>query len=235
MSSIGQRVKARFRKSTHTGRESGKSSSWPQSHTKSPETPSPPNTSAHLEAITQQNQLTSPFLRLPAEIRNTIYHHALSGHEIYALPSGLRKFICMGRPSTQFTWHLYPISQILALHLPLVCRQIRSETGKYFAFKFNSFGATMPEYFALLMESLSAEQRGRIEVVRVNYAGLGRDAVARERVTREYAGLAGLGGLRVLVLRDLGDMDGRGREEAVGEFRRIAGKEGLVVEIERIC
>ncbi|KAJ4372390.1 hypothetical protein N0V83_004164 [Neocucurbitaria cava] len=249
MSSLGQRVRARFKNPPYS--IITKDAQSHLSHPKSPtdkrhktleETATPPDprkSPAELAAITQQNQQTSPFLRLPGEIRNTIYHYALAGHEIYAMPSGLthRPFTCQGRPTSQFAWSLLPISQLLALHLPLVCRQIRAETGKYFVFKFNEWGSTMPEYFELLMGVLTQEQRGRIEVVRINWAGMERGAGRRVVAMvdgSEYAALGGLRNLKVVVLRDFGGMDGQMREKVVRVFRELAGKKRLEVRVESI-
>ncbi|KAF1946243.1 hypothetical protein EJ02DRAFT_450687 [Clathrospora elynae] len=133
------------------------------------ETTTPGKSNAELEAISAQNQLASPFFRLPAEVRNLIFHHAFGDNEIYAMPSGMCKFVCMGRPDNQFAWNLKSIAQIMALHLALICRQILFEVGPYLAFDSNSLGFTMPECFKLLMESLISEQKKRIEVVTFNH------------------------------------------------------------------
>lgn len=194
----------------------------------------PPKSAAELDAITEQNQLVSPFLCLPGEVRNRIYHYAFGGHEIYAMPSGLRRFVCMGRPDDQFAWNLKPISQIMALHLPLVCRQIQSETGKYFAFKFNTFGSTMPEYFQLLMESLTAEQKNRIEVVKMNHASTPGSPDFRTAVIKPYEGLKTLKNLRLLVVRDWGNTNEWNKGTTIKYFRRIAGNETLEIIVERI-
>ncbi|KAF1840535.1 uncharacterized protein K460DRAFT_399453 [Cucurbitaria berberidis CBS 394.84] len=168
MSSISQCVEARSREPEPCGEESATITKPPVAATL-PEavaenkTTAPRKTNAELEAITEQNQLDSPFLRLPGEVRNIIYHCALGNHEIYAMPTRPEGFVCMGRPNHQFPWKLEPIEQIMALYLPLVCRQICFEMGKYFVFKFNSFGSTRPGDFHLLMESLTVEQRSMLE------------------------------------------------------------------------
>lgn len=234
MSSFGRRVKPwflaarrydRVDKSTHPPQPPKTDESDPMAHSTIQK--------AVLEAVSERNQANSPFLQLPAEIRNKIYLYAFGGHEIYAMPSGLRPFVCMGRPNHQFAWSLKPAAQIMALHLPLVCRQIRSETGKYFAFKFNTFGSTEPQYFKRLIDSLTLEQRRSIEVVKVNYVrGRWSGSSAEARVG--YLELRELMKLKRVVLRDMDGMDAEATFKAVSGIRLAAGKEGLQVQIERV-
>jgi hypothetical protein len=197
-------------------------------------------TEAVLQAITEKNQQDSPFLRLTGEIRNNIYYHALGGHEIYAFGSD-SKVVCMGRPASQFAWRLEPITKIMALHLPLVCRQIRSETGRYFTFKSNTFGAIMPEHFSQLVERLTPEQRSMIEVAKMNYYWTKRPfRQRRARMVTAQAGcpfrvLTDLPNLKRLVLRDLSSLDEKERQQLVGQFRNLPVFERLEVEIQSIC
>lgn len=95
----------------------------------------------------------------------------------------------------------------------------------------------MPEYFELLMGVLTQEQRERIEVVRINWAGMERGAGRRVVVVdgSGYAALGGLRNLKVVVLRDFGGMDGQMREKVVEVFRELAGKKRLEVRVESIC
>lgn len=197
--------------------------------------PSAAKSNEELEAISHQNQLNSTFLRLPAEIRNRIYLHGLGGHEIYALPSGLRPVVCMGRPNYQLAWNLKPIAQIMALHLPLVCRQIRSETGNYFAFKFNSFGAMEPIYFSLIMNNWTAEQKNNIEVVRVNCVRA-RPSASHETFVGHIwqRRLKELKKLRLLVLRDMDGLSPQEVDGVVCAFREAAGNDALRIEVVRI-
>jgi hypothetical protein len=113
-------------------------------------------TEAALQTVSETNQQDSPFLHLPAEIRNAIYHFALGGHEIYAITSGAR-MICMCRPSSQFAWSLKHVTESMALYLPLVCRQLRSELGRYFILKFSSVGSTSFEHFLCFLDALTED------------------------------------------------------------------------------
>ena len=152
------------------------------------------------------------------------------------MPSGLRSWVCMGRPKEQFAWDLKPIAQIMALHLPLVCRQIRFETGKYFAFASNSFGSTMPRYFGLLMSKLTNEQKCSIEVVTVNYVY--RSVPWDEEFAKhehEYSVLHKMKNLKKVVLRDMSDMGGGEEANARERFRGMSLKTDLDVQILKIC
>lgn len=61
------------------------------------------------------NQSHSPFLRLPAELRNKIYHHVLSGHDLWiSSPGG-------GKGSSTLSFRKL-------IQLNRVCRQMRHET-----------------------------------------------------------------------------------------------------------
>jgi hypothetical protein len=120
--------------------------------------------------------VNSALLRLPGEIRNTIYHYVLGGCDLYALFGGFGKSNAMffGRPASSDTplW-LEPISKFLELQLLVVCRQIRAETIP-FMFKFNSFGVMRPEQLPDLMDHLGAEQKANIETVKMCYGGFDR-------------------------------------------------------------
>jgi hypothetical protein len=193
-----------------------------------------------LQAITERNQQNSPFLRLTGEIRNIIYYHSLGGCEIYAMSSG-SKVVCMARPASQFAWSLEPITKIMALHLPLVCRQIRSETGKYFAFISNTFGAVQPDFFSQLVARLTLEQKSHIEVAKMNFAW-NRNPFGQQRpymVTAEpgcsFRVLLELPNLKRLVLRDLSSMNETEKEHLVREFKKLPRFERFEVEIQSIC
>ena len=240
MRSIAESVKSRVRRATHAKKDKTGLGMPPKQNEKNEENArlgaiteqnqKKEEGNTRLSTITEQNQLKSAFLRLPGEIRNTIYHYALAGHEIYAMGSGLRPFVCMARPDTQFAWNLKPIAQIMAIHLPLVCRQIRSETGEYFVFKYNSFGSTMAEYFQLLMKSLTVEQKSRIEVVRMNFA-----SHYSMESAKPYSELGGLQNLKLLVLRNVGGSWEQSWPISMRSFREVAGKQELEIEIQHIC
>ncbi|CAO2656941.1 Nn.00g057440.m01.CDS01 [Neocucurbitaria sp. VM-36] len=89
------------------------------------------------DAITIRNQLESPLLRLPAEIRNSIYIYTLGGHRVR-----------MGAPYThdppgmtviESKGHQYPASKLLALSQ--TCRQTYMECGLQ-VHSLNEFGGS---------------------------------------------------------------------------------------------
>ncbi|KAF1834952.1 hypothetical protein BDW02DRAFT_597700 [Decorospora gaudefroyi] len=45
-----------------------------------------------LEHLTQLNQINSPLLRLPAELRNKIYEYALGDARVFILPRAFREY-----------------------------------------------------------------------------------------------------------------------------------------------
>jgi hypothetical protein len=187
-----------------------------------------------LYALADQNQVTSPFLRLPGEIRNAIYRHALGGCEIYAINNG-RRVTLVGRPAAQLAWKLEPIAKIMAINLPLVCRQIHAETGTYFTFKYNSFGSIHSSGFSALLQRLGKEQIEQIEVVKMNFV---RDSdifwwIAEE--WRPYRRLLTLPKLKHLVLRDLSTMNKAQKKAVVKELKKTMRFENLEVEIQSIC
>jgi hypothetical protein len=195
---------------------------------------------AALQAISDNNQLASPFLRLPGEIRNTIYHYAMAGNEIYAVSRG-SKIMCMGRPASQFAWKFEPMTEIMAFHLPLVCRQIRLETGKYFTFKFNTFGSTMPEDFSQLVARFTDDQKARIETVKMNFVRRNNTFshstpyLVTVQPGSPFRILTVLPSLKRLVLRDLSTMDEVEKERLVMDFKKVPEFERLEVVIESIC
>jgi hypothetical protein len=50
-----------------------------------------------------------------------------------------------------------------------------------------------------------------------------------------YVALKSLAGLKRVVLRDLDDMDYEEMEGVIETVRRLAGKDGLEVEIQNVC
>lgn len=106
------------------------------------------NTAESREAITQWNQRESYFLRLPGELRNRIYELSLTGHEIYLNneTSILHPHKWVGRaPNHQSYWDPQPITQLLALNLPLVCRQVHFEVSPDYVFSNNTFGLSFDD------------------------------------------------------------------------------------------
>jgi hypothetical protein len=100
--------------------------------------------------------------------------------------------------------------------------------------RFNSFGSTMPRYFNALIAALAPEQRDRIEVVRVNYVHE-RNGGLTETEMLAYPALGALGGLKVLVLRDLSCMSEVEETVARHRLRRVSRKMSLEVEVVKIC
>ncbi len=78
----------------------------------------------------EYNQLYSPFLRLPGELRNKSYGYALGGQEIFLMGEWKAKVFCHSRSGLNSAPTYTPIAQTMALHLPLICRQIRLELGE---------------------------------------------------------------------------------------------------------
>ena len=180
--------------------------------------------------VSTRNQLDSPFLRLPSEIRNQIYYFALGDHEIYLMPSGNGQRMLRGRPNHQQAWNLKPMTQILAMNLPLACSQIRRELGQYFPFTFNSFGATTSPGISLMLEPLTTGQRDKIEVITTNYTH-----ASRKTWQYDYVTLSTLPSLKLLVLRDLGTMDDEEKDRTFEDFQNGIKNRTVKIEILDIC
>jgi len=179
---------------------------------------SKPISAAH-QAIASENQLTSPFLRLPSEIRNQIYYYALGGHEIYliTLPSNEKKKRLGCRPPHQKTWEMHP----------LTCRQIRCDLGAYYPFIHNTFGATVLAGFHSMLHRFTIGQRNRIELVVTDHEHY---PTGRWLWIREYIMLCGLPRLKLVVLRDVSGVGEREREVTRRTFLEELG-DGVRVEM----
>jgi len=150
----------------------------------------------------RQNQLQSPLLRLPAELRNQVYNYALSDWNIrifyqeYSMkPVKHMSAIC--RP-TYNTGSWIPTNKAI-LSLPSVCRQLNMET-KLLPFTLNNeFGLETTRCLEKFIERLGHERRSLIANVRLEVSdqttGIRRDAIAWLRSVapgrlREFPNLA---------------------------------------------
>jgi hypothetical protein len=94
------------------------------------------NCSADLLRI-QKNATDSPLLRLPAEIRNTIFRYAVGGNKIRIRRAVVYRTSKKWRENSNLLWHGRADhlddrrfkDQGTAFHLPEVCRQIYAETA----------------------------------------------------------------------------------------------------------
>ncbi|KAF2624547.1 hypothetical protein BU25DRAFT_461074 [Macroventuria anomochaeta] len=110
--------------------------------------------------ISLRNQRESPFLRLPGEVRNRIYEHALGGKHIsYLYPrlysadrNHLRKFGHNGLEA-----NIVP----KLLHLTITCRQIHDETD-LLIFRMNDF-CISANFCLKAFDVLSQRQLGAIK------------------------------------------------------------------------
>ena len=134
----------------------------------------------------RQNQLQSPLLRLPAELRNRVYNYALSDWNIrifyqeYSMKPVKRMFaIC--RPTYSNTGSWIPTNKA-SLGLPSVCRQLNMET-KLLPFTLNNeFGLETTRCLEKFIERLGHERRSLIAKVRLvvwnRTTGINYDAIA---------------------------------------------------------
>ncbi|KAF1959435.1 hypothetical protein CC80DRAFT_545818 [Byssothecium circinans] len=79
------------------------------------------------EVFTQYNQLHSPLLRLPGEIRNKIYEYALGGLRFEKKGYGTTRVYAIEHPGNSKIAHRSVAS--MALSLTKVCRQVHAETA----------------------------------------------------------------------------------------------------------
>ena len=85
----------------------------------------------------QKNATDSPLLRLPAEIRNTIFRYAVGGNKIRIRRAVVYRTSKKWRENSNLLWHGRADhlddrrfkDQGTAFHLPEVCRQIYAETA----------------------------------------------------------------------------------------------------------
>ncbi|OAG21611.1 hypothetical protein CC77DRAFT_817030 [Alternaria alternata] len=91
----------------------------------------------YLVETIQKNATDSPLLRLPAEIRNTIFRYAVGGNKIRIRRAVVYRTSKKWRENSNLLWHGRADhlddrrfkDQGTAFHLPEVCRQIYAETA----------------------------------------------------------------------------------------------------------
>lgn len=182
------------------------------------------------QTIAVRNQFDSPFLRLPSEIRNQIYYFALGGNEIYVISNCDEKSPLWGRSLGQKIWSLKPIKQIMAINLPLACTQVHRELGEYYAFTFNSFGATTDVGVGPLLHQLTSAKRHRIEVLTANHAYPIEDKIY------DYSRIFALvPNLKRLVLRDMSAMSVQEKKNTIDRLRAACNNKEMKIEILDIC
>ena len=86
-----------------------------------------------------------PLLKLPPEIRNTIYEYVLGGHKLYYVAYGDKMSLRHNPPDPKSEFAEIP--QFLAL--TKTCRQIQAET-KLLPFKLNVFGGVATDHLRFL-------------------------------------------------------------------------------------
>ncbi|KAH6629090.1 hypothetical protein C7974DRAFT_393824 [Boeremia exigua] len=106
------------------------------------------------------NQLESPFLRLPGEVRNRIYEYALGGkvisynqHHSHSIDADYYRQHGYGTPE--------PHTVSTLLHLTATCRQIHAETDLHI-FKYNEFLINTSTVLQSFVEALSQRQLSAI-------------------------------------------------------------------------
>ncbi|KAF2253551.1 hypothetical protein BU26DRAFT_560846 [Trematosphaeria pertusa] len=136
----------------------------------------------NITAITLTNQLQSPLLRLPGELRNRIYALVLGGMEIYAVEGGSKDIIAVGQPAGTYPTKLRCLRNFLAL--TAVCRQIHAESA-LLPYELNSFGqqkghwtgrrkmpAGSDDPLPLLLSHFTDSQRNAITTISLSRRGM---------------------------------------------------------------
>ncbi|KZM26843.1 uncharacterized protein EKO05_0010786 [Ascochyta rabiei] len=106
--------------------------------------------------ITLQNQIDSPFLRLPGEVRNRIYGLVLGGRQIQVLYPRLYSAERDGGQNDGFA-SLEPGTVRKLLHMTEACRQIHAETD-LLVFQTNDFRIASNHSFETFLDALSQRQ-----------------------------------------------------------------------------
>ncbi|KAJ4344129.1 hypothetical protein N0V95_006333 [Ascochyta clinopodiicola] len=105
--------------------------------------------------ITLQNQLDSPFLHLPGEVRNRIYSLVLGGKQIQVLYPRLY----LAENNLPASFELGTVRKLL--HITEASRQLRAETD-LLVFRTNDFRIASNRYFDDFFDALSQRQRGAV-------------------------------------------------------------------------
>ncbi|KAF2998523.1 hypothetical protein E8E13_004548 [Curvularia kusanoi] len=155
------------------------------------------NSSPTLSNIFLRNQQQSPFLQLPGEIRNRVYEYTL-GHQVISYQS-------IGTWSAeQGDYHKWGPNRLVPgtiaglLRLPMICRQIYTET-KLFVFKLNVFRVKDTNIESFI------NKLSRTQLLAIKTCGCPRE---REQVDTDRI-LANLRGLQTIVVRVGGNWDDR--------------------------
>lgn len=141
----------------------------------------------------------------------------------------------MGRPASRFAWKLEALSKIMALHLHRVCRQLRSELGRYFIFKHNTFAMVEPQLFSYLLDSFTNKQKAMIEIIKMDVT---ESKSLLEWIDSSYFPLRCHNfppNLKRMVMRDLSGMDAPQREDLISAVSAIPAYKAWKLEIESIC
>ena len=131
------------------------------------------------DALTRQNRLLSPLLRLPGEIRNIIYTYAFTEQCILVCRAVLPRFQLRVEPSgyPKTTTRRYPLYQLL--NQRAVCRQIYSETTGLI-FRSNEFRFLHVEIITHFVCDMPRVHRDQIENVRLAFYASPTDVFIRE-------------------------------------------------------
>jgi len=131
------------------------------------------------DALTTQNRLLSPLLRLPGELRNAIYTYAFTESNIlvrrYASPSFQIRVEPSGYPRT--TTRRYPLYQLL--NQRAICREIYSETTGLI-FRSNEFRFHHVEVITHFVRDMPRVHLDQIENVRLAFDAPPSDEFMRE-------------------------------------------------------
>ncbi|KAF2831177.1 hypothetical protein CC86DRAFT_401726 [Ophiobolus disseminans] len=199
------------------------------------DTSDPKNTrETPLQAINTRNQQSSPLLRLPAELRNSIYHYVLGDHKIQ-IRGKPPKFWLFAYHSSGRMWDAKPFTQVMNLDLTLTCRQFRAELAPTFAFAHNTFIFLSVHCFVEYLKRLAPAQRESIAAIEFNLSralfpnGLVDEA---RKLWDERGGL--LPGLKYVMVREGDRVELWTRETVEEVFEKKAGKKGVEIEFERM-
>ncbi|KAJ4345396.1 uncharacterized protein N0V89_011526 [Didymosphaeria variabile] len=139
--------------------------------------------SAERQSIVEANQVNSPLLQLPGEVRNSIYHYVFANEVLRQTRTGPdwrspnMKFLPPlsfhdrqnpRRPRDQRNW----------LSLVLVCRQLYVE-ARILPFQQNAFSITRLRHICPLLRTMHPEQREKITEIQLEVDFVGFDSQCR--------------------------------------------------------
>lgn len=135
---------------------------------------------------TRQNKLSSPLLRLPAELRNHIYGYVVTtpNHGLWNIPEHTYLHDALnGKFRPKFNDEQLRRRMAERAHaqrhlsLLSVCRQVHDE-ARLFPFEFNTFAFNSPRLFRFLAK-LSQPQRNAIHGIKINFVLTTSDSLGR--------------------------------------------------------